>query len=95
MDIQRIVPAISGINYASRSNAYLYASDSPVRFSDPAGLYDIEVHLGLTHYLAVCAGFRKDYARSLARQDQGMDLNAQSLLELCRIFLPALDVAEQ
>ncbi|RPJ61420.1 MAG: hypothetical protein EHM23_07000 [Acidobacteria bacterium] len=52
---------------------YHYVSNSPGNLRDPSGRYGIDVHMGLTEYLANAAGFASDDARRLGEWNQSVD----------------------
>jgi RHS repeat-associated protein len=59
------------------SNRYAYVSNSPLNAVDPFGLYEEDVHLHLTYFLARKAGFATWAAATIAAGDQGQDDNPQ------------------
>ena len=54
-------------------NPYRYVRNNPINFVDPFGLYDRDVHLGLTLQLAIKAGFSREQAWIIAAADQRLD----------------------
>jgi RHS repeat-associated protein len=54
-------------------NIYAFISNNPNSFLDPFGLYGIDIHMGLTHYLALKAGFCPDMAAAVAKMNQSVD----------------------
>ncbi|MDA0207485.1 MAG: RHS repeat-associated core domain-containing protein [Acidobacteria bacterium] len=56
-------------------NKYRYALNNPLRFSDPNGLYEEDVHLDLTTTLALAAGISSSIATRIGDADQYVDDN--------------------
>ena len=54
--------------------AYSYAANNPIRYVDPLGLYNEDVHYYVTKRLAVEAGFNIWQAEWIARGDQDTDI---------------------
>jgi uncharacterized protein RhaS with RHS repeats len=52
---------------------YVYAAGNPMRYVDPLGLYNKDVHYYLTKQLAIEAGFNLWQAEWIAKGDQDMD----------------------
>jgi len=61
------------IGLAGGLNPYRYVRNNPINFVDPLGLYDRDVHLGLTLQLAIKAGFSREQAWIIAAADQRLD----------------------
>ena len=53
----------------------IVVGNNPVNFVDPLGLYDIDVHLGMTYIWAKQIGFQHEEALAVAMADQGVDEN--------------------
>ena len=56
-------------------NKYRYALNNPLRYIDPNGRYEKDVHYGLTLALALASGINNATAKKIAAADQGMDDN--------------------
>ncbi|MFH1410264.1 MAG: DUF6765 family protein, partial [Patescibacteria group bacterium] len=56
-------------------NMYSYVQNNPVRYTDPTGMYEEDVHYDLTYVLAVVAGLPQNTAEIIASADQNMDVN--------------------
>jgi RHS repeat-associated protein len=54
-------------------NRYQYCLNNPLRYIDPDGNYNIDVHRYLTELLALAAGFSKEDARAISVADQRVD----------------------
>jgi RHS repeat-associated protein len=59
-------------------NKYRYALNNPLRYVDPNGLYERDVHQQLTYALALAAGINTSAAARIAAADQGVDDNPQT-----------------
>jgi RHS repeat-associated protein len=59
-------------------NKYQYALNNPLKYIDPSGLYEEDVHRDLTAVLAMAAGFDEETANAIAAADQGVDDNYSS-----------------
>ena len=59
-------------------NKYRYALNNPLRYVDPNGLYERDVHQQLTYALALAAGINASAATRIAAADQGVDDNPQT-----------------
>jgi RHS repeat-associated protein len=57
-------------------NLYRYCHNDPINKSDPTGMYEEDVHLILTEYLAVNAGFSQESAHAIAVANQRTDTNS-------------------
>jgi len=78
----------------SAAGNYGYASNSPTRFADPSGWYGVDVHMGLTDYLARSAGFSDEDARRLGELNQGMDLGENSPVKCFLYYVFAYNKAD-
>jgi len=56
-------------------NKYRYALNNPLRYIDPNGLYEWDVHRNLTYSLALAAGIDDSIAGRISAADQGVDDN--------------------
>ncbi|GGA80311.1 hypothetical protein GCM10011507_34450 [Edaphobacter acidisoli] len=54
-------------------NLYRYGFNNPLRYTDPDGFYEQDVHLDLTQALAYAAGYSSYESGVIARADQGVD----------------------
>src|SRR6266481_1434272 len=54
-------------------NRYAYTLNNPLKYIDPNGLYEEEVHRDLTIVLARAAGFSETTATAIGAADQGVD----------------------
>jgi RHS repeat-associated protein len=59
-------------------NRYQYVVNNPLRYIDPNGLYERDVHIDLTSALALSAGFGETSANTIAVADQAVDDNHSS-----------------
>jgi hypothetical protein len=57
---------------------YAFVGNNAANKSDPLGLYEGDVHYGITGYLASQAGFDQSEARGIADADQGVDDNDET-----------------
>lgn len=48
---------------AGDSNLYRYVKNAPTNRTDPAGLYEVDVHFYMTYYIAASIGFHKKSAK--------------------------------
>ena len=51
---------------------------NPVNYIDPTGMYGVDVHMGLVHYLAYMAGMDPYYASLMGEISQGVDTNVDT-----------------
>lgn len=63
------------VGYKDGLNLYSYVGNDPVTRTDPTGLYERDVHQGLTRALARAAGFSAPIAARIANADQWADDN--------------------
>ena len=54
-------------------NKYAYTLNNPLRYIDPKGLYEEDVHFQLTYALGMAAGFTAGDAQNIAHGDQSVD----------------------
>jgi RHS repeat-associated protein len=54
-------------------NLYRYGFNNPLRYTDPDGFYERDVHFDLTQVLAYAAGYSSAQSSMIARADQGVD----------------------
>jgi RHS repeat-associated protein len=54
------------MGFADSSNPYSFTAADPVNKSDPTGMYQADIHYGMTYFLALRAGFCDDVARRIA-----------------------------
>jgi RHS repeat-associated protein len=54
-------------------NKYRYALNNPLKYTDPDGLYEHDVHFDLTEVLAYAAGYSSTQSLRIAAADQGID----------------------
>ena len=54
-------------------NLYRYGFNNPLRYTDPDGFYEQDVHLDLTYALAYAAGYSSSESKTIAGADQGID----------------------
>lgn len=66
------------VGETSGLNLYKYVLGNPIRFIDPNGLYEEDVHFGLTRALAIRAGFSAAEATIIAGANQGVDDNPRT-----------------
>ncbi|MDB6092978.1 MAG: hypothetical protein JWM32_540 [Verrucomicrobia bacterium] len=66
-------PLLGSVAMPATLNRYAYAGGNPVRFIDPSGYYNRDVHHDLTYGLATKAGFSPAEATAIAGSDQGVD----------------------
>jgi RHS repeat-associated protein len=59
-------------------NRYTYTLNSPLRYVDPTGAYEEDVHQQLTTVLAQAAGFDEKTAGEIGRADQGVDEDSKT-----------------
>lgn len=69
----------------SGSNLYTYVLNSPIRYIDPLGLYQKDVHYDLTFWLARQAGYSVNDARAIAGADQGVDDSWKTCPIMCGV----------
>jgi hypothetical protein len=54
-------------------NLYRYGFNNPLRYTDPDGFYEQDVHFDLTQALAYAAGYSSSESTTIAGADQGVD----------------------
>jgi RHS repeat-associated protein len=54
-------------------NLYRYGFNNPLRYTDPDGRYEHDVHHDLTYVLAYAAGYSEAQSQTIASADQGID----------------------
>ena len=66
------------LGYVDGPSLYGFAGNTPYNSSDPMGLYQIDMHYGLTYYLALIAGFNDWEAWRVATSAQAPDEDDRS-----------------
>jgi len=55
-------------------NLFVYVDGDPLNYIDPLGLYESDVHYGLTNNWAIAAGFSACAAKDVAKADNDVDI---------------------
>ncbi len=55
-------------------NRYCYAASNPLRYVDPDGRYNMDVHWWMTYALSVAAGYSESRAKRVADANGGVDI---------------------
>jgi len=66
------------LNTPQTLNRFQYCLNNPLRYVDPDGKYNRDVHHDLTLVIALAVGFPESMAESIASADQNTDINPQT-----------------
>jgi len=74
-------------------NLYRYGFNNPLRYTDPDGVYERDVHFDLTQALAYAAGYSSSESMIIAGADKGSTRVGGQILGMVTVFW-ALELEE-
>jgi RHS repeat-associated protein len=78
ISVDPVIVATAAQSDSQLWNLYSYCLNNPVRYQDPTGKYNKNVHYGVTLYCALLAGFSWENAVTIAQADQYVDENPRT-----------------